>query len=248
MNIKNEIDLIKEKCNCPGIYVIKNLIDGKIYVGKSKCCYKRLKQHLYDIKTPSRHYNENFYLTKAVNEFGIENFDYYIVDKLDESLECNELDILLKEKELFWMKKLDSLNREKGYNLRYDSDGKCFCSKETSQKISNRLKKEWESGIRDGHSDKLKDYWQNCGEDRKKQQSMILKKNKTKWIYTIYDPDGNLITTEGDYNKLKELGLHTSALSAFSRKKSNDVKCKNYKIIRRKIDKDIVQPNEKLLD
>ena len=32
----------KENCNCPGIYVIKNLINGKVYVGKSKNCYKRL--------------------------------------------------------------------------------------------------------------------------------------------------------------------------------------------------------------
>lgn len=40
------------------------------------------------------------------------------------------------------MKELDSLNREKGYNLRYDSQGKCYVSEETSKKITNRLKQE----------------------------------------------------------------------------------------------------------
>lgn len=92
------------------------------------------------------------------------------------------------------MKELDSLNREKGYNLRYDSEGKCFCSSETSEKISNRLKKEWESGIRDGHSEKMKDYWNN-NEERKEQQRKIMSKNKTKYLYTIYNPEGELITT-----------------------------------------------------
>ena len=40
------------------------------------------------------------------------------------------------------MNKLDCLNPEKGYNLRYDSEGKCYVSNETREKISNRLLKE----------------------------------------------------------------------------------------------------------
>ena len=160
--------IIKENCNCPGIYVIKNLINGKIYVGKSKNCYKRLHQHLSDINIDSRNYNENPHLLNAFKKYGSDNFDYYIVEKFNEENE-EILEKLLAERELYWMKELDSLNKEKGYNLRYDSDGKCFCSQETSEKISNRLKKEWESGIRDGHSDKMKDYWEN-NEERKEQQ------------------------------------------------------------------------------
>jgi hypothetical protein len=33
------------------------------------------------------------------------------------------------------MKTLDSLNKEKGYNLRYDSEGKCFVQDETRENI-----------------------------------------------------------------------------------------------------------------
>lgn len=248
MNIKNEIELIKENCNCPGIYVIKNSINGKIYVGKSKNCYKRLNQHLYDIRTLERNYNENPHLLSAINKYGIENFDYYLVEKFDKNLECPELEKLLYEKELYWMKELDSLNKEKGYNLRYDSEGKCYCSEETSKKITNRLKKEWESGIRDKHSDKLKEYWETCGDERKKQQSKIMSKNKTKYIYIIYDPDGNLITENGNYDTLKKINLHKAAPSAFSKKKCDEVICKKYKIIRKKINKDIVQPIEKSVE
>lgn len=236
--------IIKENCNCPGIYVIKNLINGKIYVGKSKNCYKRLHQHLSDINIDLRNYNENPHLLNAFKKYGSDNFDYYIVEKFNEENE-EILEKLLAERELYWMKELDSLNKEKGYNLRYDSDGKCFCSQETSEKISNRLKKEWESGIRDGHSDKMKDYWKN-NEERKEQQRKIMSKNKTKYIYIIYSPSGELITQNGDYSLLKELNIST-VISNFSRKKSDDVICKGYRVIRKNI-KDIVHASEKLED
>ena len=58
--------ILKENSNFPGIYVIKNSINGKIYVGKSKNCYKRLHQHLTDMKIDNRNYNENPYLLNAV--------------------------------------------------------------------------------------------------------------------------------------------------------------------------------------
>jgi len=238
--------IIKENCDCSGIYVIKNLINGKIYVGKSKNCYKRLHQHLSDIKIESRNYNENPHLLNAFKKYGDENFDYYIVERFNEKDE-EILENLLKERELYWMKELDSLNKEKGYNLRYDSDGKCFCSEETSEKISNRLKKEWESGIRDGHSNKMKDYWAN-NEERKEQQRKIMSKNKTKYVYDIYK-DGNLITESGNYNDLKSLNVDGACFSYFSRHKTNEYNSQTgYKIIRKLINKDIVHPNEKSLD
>ena len=59
--------IIKE--NCPGIYVIKNSINGKIYVGKSKNCYYRLHQHMTDIKIDNRNYNENPHLLNAVKKY-----------------------------------------------------------------------------------------------------------------------------------------------------------------------------------
>lgn len=234
--------IIKENCNCPGIYVIKNSISGKIYVGKSKNCYHRLQQHLHDIKTESRNYNENPHLLNAFKKYGEDNFEYYIVEKFDV---VENIELILSERELYWMKELDSLNQEKGYNLRWDSQGKCYCSDETREKIGKRAKKDWQNGCHDNHSDKLKEYWKN-NNDRKKQQSQLMSKIKTKWIYTIYDPNGNLITENGDYTLLKELNLK-NAQCVFSDKKCDDVIFKKYRIIRRS-NKDIVQAEEKSLD
>ena len=236
--------IIKENCNCPGIYIIKNSINGKIYVGKSKNCYKRLHQHLSDVKIDNRNYNENPHLLNAFKKYGLDNFEYYLVEKFKE--EDIDLEKILAEKELYWMKELDSLNKEKGYNLRYDSEGKCFCSDETKEKIGKRAKKDWENGCHADHSNKLKNYWKD-NETRKIQQSKLMSKIKTKYKYIIYDPSGNLITENGTIETLKDLGLDKSAYSAFSKRKSDDVITKKYRVIRIN-DKDIVHPEKKFSD
>lgn len=67
-----------------------------------------------------------------------------------------------------------------------------------------------------------------------------MSKNKTKYYYIIYSPSGELVTNNGTYKTLKELGL-TNAPNQFSRKKSDDIFCKKYRVIRKLINEDIVQ-------
>ena len=74
-----------------------------------------------------------------------------------------------------------------------------------------------------------------------------MSETKTKWIYTIYDPEGNLITDNGNYNTLKDLGIASGALCAFSTKKCDDIITKKYRVIR-KSNKEIVQTDEKSLE
>lgn len=214
----------------PGIYVIRNLINQKIYVGKSKNIYKRLHQHLTDIKIENRRKNENRYLLNSVLKHGIENFDYYVIEY---TLEDEKT---LSERELYWMKQLDSLNREKGYNLRWDSETKCYCSEETKKKISDRIKNEFKTGVRtvEKVSKQMKEEWKD-NDERKKNQSNLMSKLKTKYKYQLYKEDEFI--EECNFERLKELGLST-VLSNFHRRKSDDVKCKGYRIVR--IAEDIV--------
>lgn len=88
--------IIKENCNCPGIYVIKNSINGKIYVGKSKNCYYRLHQHMSDIKIDNRNRNENPHLLNAVKKYGKDNFEYYLVEKFN--IDDPDLEKILAER------------------------------------------------------------------------------------------------------------------------------------------------------
>jgi group I intron endonuclease len=85
------------------VYVIRNLIDGKIYVGQSKTPYKRRDGHFYAARSGSLRP-----LYCAIRKHGVENFTFEVVE------EC--ADELIDEREKHWVEKLDSYS-EKGYNL-----------------------------------------------------------------------------------------------------------------------------------
>lgn len=221
----------KEHNKC-GIYCIRNLINNKVYIGKSKNIYKRIIEHKHRIKIKSK--DENPYLISSVEKYGINNFEYFVLEFLEEN------EKLVAERELYWIKIYKSLNKNFGYNLRSDSSTKMIVHKETSKKISERLKKEWKNGIRKEHSKKLYDNWK-LNPERNKIQSEIMSKTKTKYEYLLYDLNNNFIE-KCNYQRLVELNLKT-VLSNFYRQKQNSVRCKSYIIVRVKIE-DIVRTLE----
>lgn len=87
----------------------------------------------------------------------------YIYDEDKDSLEQK-----LKEQELYWIENLGTLDREKGYNLRLDSEGKCIVSDETREKCrESQIKRFSDENVRKELSDKLKtlrkehpEYWE----------------------------------------------------------------------------------------
>lgn len=214
---------LHNKC---GIYCIRNLVTNKVYIGKSKNIYKRIHQHIYDLKNNRKH--ENPYLQNSWNKYGRKSFEYFVLEFLEENEE------LVAKRELYWMKKYDSLN--KGYNLRSDSDSRIIIHKNTSKKISKRLKKEWSEGIRSKHGEKLSKNWEN-NDERKEKQSKLFSKLKTKYFYRINN--NSLI----DYGELVKLG-YKNVQATFHKKKCNIVTFKGVTIERVKIE-DIVQSSEK---
>lgn len=218
----------KEHKKC-GIYCIRNIITNKVYVGKSKNIYKRMIQHKYYLNLKNK--DENPYLINAWNKYGESAFEYFVLEFLEENEE------LVAERELYWMNIYDSLNPTKGYNLRSDSSSKMIVHRKTSEKISERLKKEWINGLRKDHSKKLSDNWKKTPE-RNKKQSDLMSKTLTKYMYNIYDID-NLFIEEVSYKILVERGLK-NVLSSFSKNNTNKARCKNF-IVERLIIKDIVQ-------
>lgn len=124
-----------------GIYVICNTTNQKKYVGKAVNIYRRIKHHVTSLNTKNK--DENPHLINAWHKYGRSAFNYYVVEYIDSTSE--EVEKLLSERELFWMKELNSLDPLYGYNLRYDSQGKCFVSEETRKKCSNSQIKRFES-------------------------------------------------------------------------------------------------------
>lgn len=87
-----------------GIYQIRNLVNGKIYVGSSINLRKRMKDHFRDLRN-NRHANQH--LQKAYNKYGLDKFIF-------EVLEYVEKDMLLEREQYY----IDTLNVVKeGYNI-----------------------------------------------------------------------------------------------------------------------------------
>lgn len=87
-----------------GIYQIKNLINGKIYIGQSIDIEKRWSTHRTELKYNNHH---NIHLQSAWNKYGEDNFEFSVLE------ECNFDQ--LNQREIYWISKLNSY--KDGYNL-----------------------------------------------------------------------------------------------------------------------------------
>ncbi len=194
---------IKHK-NLSGIYMIRNLINNKVYIGKSLNIYARIIEHTYKL---NKGLSDSSHLQSSWLKHGSKNFDYSILEIIKDTDE-------IARRELFWMHALKTLDKNYGYNLRSDSDSEMIVHESTRKKISNRLKKEWAKGIRKDHGKKLSANWKiNPG--RVQLQSKVMSKVLTKYEYVI---NGRKL----NYKRLKRCGLK-NVIATFYKQNSNKV-------------------------
>jgi len=117
------------------IYMATNKINGKIYIGKT---IKTLDERKYAHKR----LDDNIYFHNAIKKYGIDNFDWVILD------ECTIDENSVKEK--YYIKLYNSTNRDIGYNCTSGGDGGDTFShnpkrNEISKKHSKALKKLWKN-------------------------------------------------------------------------------------------------------
>lgn len=178
------------------IYKITCKINGKILIGSTTNLYNRISHYRTDVNksNPLKYYNHYFY--EDIIKYGIDNFDIDIVEQFN-----NISNIELKNKETYYMNLYNSLDRNIGYNIRQDINGKCICSEETREIKRKQTSEQWKLGIRAEHSNKMKNYWKD-NDTRKIQQSSIMTANKTKYTYSIYNLETNEEICNIDYNDL----------------------------------------------
>jgi group I intron endonuclease len=109
------------------IYIIKNLISNKIYIGQTTKLIKyRWQKHLQDLKK-NRHCNRH--LQNSWNENN--NEKYWLCNVI---CQCNSINDL-NEKETYFINYFKSWNRKIGYNLQLGGKNK-FHSEESKKLIS----------------------------------------------------------------------------------------------------------------
>lgn len=92
-----------------GIYIIKNIINNKIYIGSTKNFMKRISEHLHLLEIGSHH---SIKLQNAVNKYSFSNFEVRIYP-INTSREC------LYDIEEKLIKEFDSFSN--GYNMSENS-------------------------------------------------------------------------------------------------------------------------------
>ena len=111
------------------IYMIKNKLDGMMYIGQTKyTSEKRFKQHVNKAKNTSR----NLHLYNAMRKYGIENFELVVLESgIDENM--------LDERETYFIEKYDTLNN--GYNYTNGGGGirNYHHSEESRKKMSEKI-------------------------------------------------------------------------------------------------------------
>ena len=112
-----------------GIYMIKNTVNGKIYIGKSFDIKKRWSNHKYEL---NKGIHVNNHLQSAWNKYGESCFEFIIVE------ECNEDD--LSNKEIYWIKETDAYYN--GYNQTEGGEGS-HLPEEVKAKIGAAAKEWW---------------------------------------------------------------------------------------------------------
>lgn len=224
-------NLTKQDKDKSGIYVITNLVNQKKYVGKTKCFGSRIYGHSSTFNTLSKK-SINQYLIDSVKKHGKDLFFFTILE------ECSIEDCL--EKELYWIKKLNTIDKNIGYNLRMDSSTKMIVHESTKVKNSIHSKRFWANGDHKDHSKKLKKHWETRNRSK---QSDVMANNFTKYHYFIEcDKFTDFVTPK----QLRELG-YNNVTHTFYMHKTDRVFFKGAFIRRIKIE-DIVSSNVKTLE
>lgn len=162
------------------VYKITNKVTGKIYIGiTNQGSGARYRHHWYEARI-----GESAPIHKSMAKYGEENFTLEIIDFADTYEE-------LKEKEKFWIKELNSMDRKIGYNLTEGGDGTFgrMHSEETKEKIRQKAigrKASDETKKKMSETRKGK-----CSEKQREHLSSIVKA-RCKKVYQ-YSKDGEFI-------------------------------------------------------
>lgn len=91
------------------IYQYKNKINGHMYIGLTNNAKRRFLDHLSASKNPkNKDYNNTIH--KAIRKYGIENFDFNLIEENIETLQK------AKEREQYWISFYNTYNNRSHYN------------------------------------------------------------------------------------------------------------------------------------
>ena len=127
------------------IYLIKNNVNNKVYVGKTELSIvERFKEH---IRNSRKERCKNRPLYRAMDKYGVENFTVSMIEETDRP----------EDREVFWIAFYDSYKN--GYNATLGGDGKKYLDYDlilsTYEKLHNAHRTAIALGISDDTVEKI---------------------------------------------------------------------------------------------
>lgn len=95
------------------IYIIKNSVNSKVYIGQAKNAAERWLSHIYNANYEYKHNKSTQVIHKAMMKYGIEKFHYEILEYQIENYD---------EREVYWINFYNSIVPN-GYNVSIGGDG-----------------------------------------------------------------------------------------------------------------------------
>lgn len=155
------------------IYMIKNKSNNKIYIGQTT---RNLIKRMYEYKSAfNRNLSNNKYLLNSFNKYGFDNFEFSVIDT---AINIDELN----EKEIFYIKKYNSIDKKIGYNIELGGRN-AIPGIETLEKMSRSHKgikqnENWiQSRIAKADSEDAKKY----GKMKTEEEKRIISENSPKY-------------------------------------------------------------------
>lgn len=123
-----KINDIKKEDNFSCIYLWKNLINGKVYVGQAQNFYKRMRGYINET-------GNHRLIKRAINKYGFDNFDIIVLER---DIPYDKLN----EREIYWIRYYNScisFANSWGYNMTEGGDGSAGLkhTDETRRKLSD---------------------------------------------------------------------------------------------------------------
>lgn len=221
-----------------GVYCLRNKVDGRVYVGQSIKIEKRISDHVRALTKPVLTKNVNPFLFDSVKQHGIENFEFLILEPVDDRS-------LLLKREYHWIKHFNSDDLEFGYNLRVDGpEGAVFSrhvrhmydskfgdknpnwnkkwSDEMKERASAIAKERHEAGCfyddewRKKISEKSKEAWASKSDEWRKEFSERICKMKTKYSFLQFSREGELIKVWDSMLEIKSVHPEHAPITIYS--------------------------------
>ena len=176
-----------------GIYSIICAINGKQYIGCSSNIYSRINNHK-SILNKKNIKQDNSYLIDDWHKYGADNFDYIVLEYTTENL---------KDKECYYIELFNTINRDKGYNLRRDNSKVGMISlEETKKRYSEaQIKRFQNNEEREKIGRRSSEFWKNNPDIKDKMKEKLSLIN-TRYTIKQFTKDGKFIK---EWSRVKDI-------------------------------------------